>query len=66
MRQRNNMKQGEYNNYKVGALKRKFNMGRVDVEPGTFIRKMNAQKAAPVQAEPKLSREEKVAIMGLI
>lgn len=41
-------------NSKVGALKRKYKLGKVDVSPGTFISKMNSQKATP----------KKVAIMG--
>ena len=41
-------------NYKIGAAKRKFKLGRADFQPGTLINKINTQKA------------EKAAIMGAI
>jgi len=53
-------------NYKVGAAKRRFKIGRQDFEAGTLIEKMNAQKAAkPMQQLPKNSVERTV-IMGAI
>lgn len=52
-------------NYRIGALKRKFKMGKGDFEPGTLINKLKTQNAAaPVEVtEPS---KEKVAIMGLV
>lgn len=36
------------NNYKIGALKRKFKTGRSNQEPGTFITKANELKRTAV------------------
>ncbi len=52
-------------NYKVGAAKRKFKMGRDDFEPGTLISKLNAQKAEVKQELPK-NPVDRTAIMGAI
>lgn len=53
-------------NYKVGALKRKYNLGKGDFAPGTLINHINAQKAAESKAPTSITRIEKVAIMGLV
>ncbi len=50
-------------NYKIGALKRKYQLGKGDIEPGTFINKINVQKATEKLPEKK---EVKVAILGLV
>lgn len=52
-------------NYQVGALKRKFKTGRLDVEPGTFISKMNEQKASSVKEAMK-NPTERTAFMGMV
>lgn len=58
------MKVEDYNNYKVGALKRKFKTGRADVEVGTFINLANAQKVA--KNKDKIDIPTEVAIMGMV
>lgn len=58
---KNNMKSV---NYKMGALKRKYKLGKADVEPGTFISKANASKAKKI-LEKKNSKVS-VAVKGLI
>ena len=53
-------------NYKSGAIKRKLKIHAGEkTEPGTFISKMNAQKAARPQRLPK-NPSERTAIMGSI
>ncbi len=51
-------------NYKMGALKRKYKLGKADVEPGTFISKANASKVKKI-LEKKNSKVS-VAVKGLI
>lgn len=58
------MKAQDYNNYKLGALKRKFKTGRADVAPGTFINLAKAQKETESQED--IPSKEKVSIMGLV
>ncbi len=58
------MKASEYKGYKVGALKRKFKLGRADQEPGTFISKVNASKVKKI-VEKKNSKVS-LAVKGLI
>jgi hypothetical protein len=58
------MKQEEYNNYKLGALKRKFKTGKDDVEAGTFISKMNAQKAPRIAKTLPGNDTLRTAILG--
>lgn len=53
-------------NYKVGALKRKYKLGRGDVEPGTFINKINSQKAENVKDGLPKNSSERTAIMGAV
>ncbi len=61
------MKLEDYNNYKVGALKRKFKTGKENQAPGTFISKMNESKSADITKQTMPSgRTEKVAVMGLV
>lgn len=50
-------------NYAVGALKRRFKLGKADVEPGTFINKINSSKVDKVL---KKNTKTSVAIKGLI
>ncbi len=53
-------------NYKMGALKRKFQTGPKDVEPGTFISKMNeSKKEVNSNKQTELSKRD-VAIRGLV
>ena len=52
-------------NYAIGALKRKYQLGRGDQEPGTFINLVNAQKAERVKELPK-NPTLRTAIMGAI
>lgn len=52
-------------NYKMGAQKRKYNLGRGGVEPGTFISKLRSQKAT-VKKVKQLPSKTKVAIMGMV
>ncbi len=52
-------------NYKVGALKRRFKLGRADQEPGTFINKSNQNKSVPTQKDGVTPTLE-VAIRGLV
>lgn len=51
-------------NYKYGALKRKYETGKDNQEPGTFISKVNEmkQEVKSKQSTPKT----KLAIMGLV
>lgn len=51
-------------NYKMGAQKRKYNLGRGEVEPGTFISKSRSQKATKEAKE--LPSKTKVAILGMV
>ena len=62
------MKQENYNNYKVGALKRKFKLGPENREPGTFIQKANenkpvVEKSADVSTMKPATR---TAFMGMV
>lgn len=53
-------------NGRVGGLKRKFKMKKEDkVEPGTFINKVNSQKAKIAEELPRIPAE-RTAIMGAI
>lgn len=52
-------------NYKMGAQKRKYNLGRGQVEPGTFISKSRSQKATMKEVK-QLPSKTKVAILGMI
>lgn len=52
-------------NYKVGAQKRKFSMGRTDYQPGELINKYKAQKVASNKDISTMSKE-KLSIMGLV
>ena len=52
-------------NYKVGAIKRKFKMGRVDSKPGDFISKMNESKINRVSNNQSVPKN-KLEIMGLV
>lgn len=60
------MKAEEYNGYKMGALKRKFKTGRADVEPGTFISKLNAMKSVPKAEAAQSPSLRKTAFMGMV
>ena len=51
-------------NYKIGALKRKFKLGKGEIEPGDFISKINKKSNIKSLEEP-LSKEQ-VAIMGMV
>ena len=53
-------------NYKVGAAKRKLKLNG-ELKPGELISNMNSQKAAQHKAKSdnSISREERVAIMGI-
>ncbi len=53
-------------NYKMGALKRRFKTGKVDIEPGTFINQSKAQKVAQNKArlETPISLPMRISIMG--
>jgi hypothetical protein len=54
-------------NYKSGALKRKFKMGRVDTKPGDFINQMNKNKIKrKINNNQSIPRKEMISIMGLI
>ncbi len=58
------MKEAEYNGYKVGALKRKFKLGKGDFAPGTLINKMNeAKQQKPLK---EVDSKTKLAIKGLV
>lgn len=48
----------------MGALKRKYKLGRGDVEPGTFINKVNQPKEQ-TQKIPQ-NPTKRTAFMGLI
>jgi len=52
-------------NYKGGALKRKFKMGRGNVEPGAFINKLNESKHKKLAKNRGIS-PKKLGIMGLV
>ncbi len=66
-------------NYTIGALKRKFGMGKGDFEPGALISKVTKPKRV-VQVDPLVEKEriqlagiskqmqerKKVAISGLV
>ena len=58
------MKQSDYNNYKLGALKRKFKIGRINVVPGTFISKINESKI--IKQTIPTSKVDKISVLGLI
>lgn len=53
-------------NYKVGAAKRRFGIGRKDFEPGTLISKMNEQKMTTKKEFDELPEKTSLAIRGLI
>lgn len=61
------MKIENYNRYKLGALKRKFQTGRADMPPGTFIAKANEKKreALTKQQLPQ-NPTERTAILGAV
>ncbi len=50
----------------MGALKRKYKLGRGDVEPGTFISKINQKKSSTEPQKDGTNTVTKVAIRGLI
>ena len=53
-------------NYKAGALKRKFKMGKVDTKPGDFISKVNESKSAGLINDKQPLSLKQVAIRGLV
>ena len=53
-------------NYKIGALKRKFKTGKDDVEPGTFISKVNEIKQEKIINDKEQISKTKLGIMGLV
>lgn len=53
-------------NYRVGALKKKFGMGKKDFEPGELIAKAKESMLAPVAAPKKGLSKKEIAILGLI
>ncbi len=60
------MKLEDYNNYKVGALKRKFKTGKEDQAPGTFISKMNETKQPKMAENLPANTKERTAILGMV
>lgn len=64
------MNEKEYNDYKVGALKRKFKLGKGEVVPGTFIKLMNDQKASAKKYQSAdvvdMPPKKRTAYMGMI
>ncbi len=50
----------------MGALKRKYKLGRGDVEPGTFISKINQKKSSTQEQKDGTTTTQKVSIRGLI
>lgn len=53
-------------NYKGGAIKRKFKMGRGTTAPGDFISKMNESKSETIKKSNKPLSKEHVAIRGMV
>lgn len=55
-------------NYKMGAAKRKFKLGKVETKPGELISQINAQKVAQNKAksDTPMSRTMRVSIMGAV
>lgn len=53
-------------NYKGGAIKRKYKMGRGATKPGELISKMNEQKRSNIKSNNKTISKTRLAIMGLV
>jgi len=53
-------------NYKMGAAKRRFKLGKVDTKPGELINKYKSQKTAQPQRKNGISRGVRVGIMGMV
>jgi hypothetical protein len=52
-------------NYKIGALKRKYQMGKSDFEPGTLINKVNQPQRSIINDKQPLSKAQ-IAIRGMV
>lgn len=52
-------------NYKGGAVKRKFKMGKSELKPGDMITKMNTLKKS-INKDKKSISKTKLSIMGLV
>lgn len=53
-------------NYKGGAIKRKFKMGKGTNAPGELISKMNEQKQSTIKNNNQPISKERLAILGLV
>lgn len=53
-------------NYKGGAIKRKFKMGRNEAKPGDMISKMNESKQSNIKSKSNNLSKQKLAIYGLV
>lgn len=53
-------------NYKEGAIKRKFKMGKVSSKPGDLITRMNESKKKIIKSKSNNLSKQQVAIRGLV
>ncbi len=53
-------------NYKMGAAKRKFKLGKVEMKPGELITNYNSQKVARTKGGLPNRPTERTAIMGAV